>query len=120
MLVPLIALSCLHRSVLKQSSSRSLLAPAAEGTSPKVRWGQNVNLDDKEEEEEVETGAASMNNLDEVLEKQDTEVIIIRHIIDGVSQRSLEVKNLPSPKPQINYPLVVSEAEEKYAWLTIC
>ena len=86
--------------MLKQSSSRSLLAPAAEGTSPKVRWGQNVNLDDKEEEEEAETGGASMSNLDEVLEKQDTEVIITRHIIDGisVSQLSLEVKNLQSPK----------------------
>ena len=84
--------------MLKQSSSRSLLAPAAEGTSPKVRWGQNVNLDDKEEEEEAETGGASMSNLDEVLEKQDTEVIITRHIIDGISQLSLEVKNLQSPK----------------------
>ena len=84
--------------MLKQSSSRSLLAPAAEGTSPKVRWGQNVNLDDKEEEEEAETGGASMSNLDEVLEKQDTEVIITRHIIDGISQLSLEVKNLQSRK----------------------
>ena len=84
--------------MLKQSSSRSLLAPAAEGTSPKVRWGQNVNLDDKEEEEEAETGGASMSNLDEVLEKQDTEVIITRHIIDGISQLSLKVKNLQSPK----------------------
>ena len=44
--------------MLKQSSSRSLLAPAAEGTSPKVRWGQDVNLDDKEEVEE-EIGGAS-------------------------------------------------------------
>ena len=59
--------------MLKQSSSRSLLAPAAEGTSPKVRWGQDVNLDDKEEVEE-EIGGASISNPEEVLEKQDTEV----------------------------------------------
>ena len=83
--------------MLKQSSSRSLLAPAAEGTSPKVRWGQDVNLDDKEEVEE-EIGGASISNPEEVLEKQDTEVIITRHIIDGISQLSLEVKNLQSPK----------------------
>ena len=72
--------------MLKQSSSKSLLAPAAEGTSPKVRWGQNVNLEDKEAvEEEVETGGASTSNLEEVLEKQDTEV---RQLI-----RVLVVKN---------------------------
>ena len=64
--------------MLKQSSSRSLLA---EGTSPKVRWHQNVNLEDEEEEEEEEGGAGggggggvSTGNPGEVLEKQDTEV----------------------------------------------
>ena len=39
-----------------------------------------MNLDDQEqEEEEVETGGAPLSNLEEVLEKQDTEVIITYH-----------------------------------------
>ena len=82
--------------MLKQSSSKSLLAPAAEGTSPKVRWGQNVNLEDKEAvEEEVETGGASTSNLEEVLEKQDTEVRqLIRGCIGG--EKIIETPSLPS------------------------
>ena len=76
----------IRRSVLKQSSSRSLLAQpataAAEGTSPKVRWHQNLNSDDKEEEEEEEkVETKSLINPEEVLEKQDIEVTITYHII---------------------------------------
>ena len=80
--------------MLKQSSSKSLLASAAEGTSPKVRWGHNVNLEDKEVEEELETAGASTSNLEEVLEKQDTEV---SQLIRGVGgEKIIETPSLCS------------------------